>query len=79
MRTRGVSAIMVNSRARAINASLRWLHEEGHMLTQSRIAKLKEMEPVIRAGEGSRDSSRRPRSRLGKWAPSLPGLLLESV
>ena len=45
--SRGVSPITINTYARAINAFLRWLHEEGHCPTLVRIPRLKEPETVV--------------------------------
>jgi len=42
MRTRGVSPITINTYSRAINAFLRWLHEEGHSPAFVQVPRLKE-------------------------------------
>ncbi len=44
---RGVSPITINTYARAINAFLRWLHEEGRSPKLVRIPRLKEPETVV--------------------------------
>src|SRR4029077_9237004 len=45
--SRGVNPITVNTYARAINAFLRWLHEEGRSPKLVRIPRLKEPETVV--------------------------------
>jgi integrase/recombinase XerD len=45
--SRGVSPITINTYARAINAFLRWLHEEGKSPKLVRIPRLKEPETVV--------------------------------
>lgn len=47
MCSRGVSPITINTYARAINAFLRWLHEEGKTPKLARIPRLKEPETVV--------------------------------
>jgi integrase/recombinase XerD len=47
LRESGVSPISCNTYCRAINAYLRWLHEEGHADTLLRIAPLKTEQKVI--------------------------------
>ncbi len=47
MRKRGVRPVTVNTCARAINAFLRWLHQEGHIRDLLRIPRMKEEECVI--------------------------------
>ena len=47
MCSRGVSPITINTYARAINAFLRWLHEEGRALKLVRIPRLKEPETFV--------------------------------
>ncbi|HEY1338436.1 MAG TPA: hypothetical protein VGF59_13050, partial [Bryobacteraceae bacterium] len=42
LRQRGVSAVAVNTYTRAINAFLRWAHDEGHVPERVRIPRLKE-------------------------------------
>jgi len=45
--SRDVSPITINTYARAINAFLRWLHEEGRCPKLVRIPRLKEPEAVV--------------------------------
>jgi site-specific recombinase XerD len=47
MLQRGVSPITINTYARAINAWLRWMHEEGRCDSLVRIPRLKEPETVL--------------------------------
>ena len=47
MCSRGVSPITINTYARAINAFLRWLHEEERSPKLVRIPRLKEPETVV--------------------------------
>jgi integrase/recombinase XerD len=47
MRKRGVRPVTINTYARAINAFLHWIHEEGHTQTMLRIPRLKEEDQVI--------------------------------
>ena len=47
MRTRAVSSITINTYSRAINASLRWLHEEGHSPVLVQVPRLKEEQKVM--------------------------------
>jgi integrase/recombinase XerD len=42
LRDKGVSAVSVNTYARAINAFLKWAHDEGHVPARVRIPRLKE-------------------------------------
>ena len=45
--SRGVKPVTVNTYARAINAFLRSLHDDGHLSTLLRIPKLKEPEVIV--------------------------------
>jgi integrase/recombinase XerD len=47
LRQAGVSATSVNTYLRAVNAFLRWMHNEGHMSEPIRIPKLKEEQKVL--------------------------------
>lgn len=47
MRTRGVSPITINTYSRAINAFLRWLHQEGHSPALVQVPRLKEEQKVM--------------------------------
>ena len=47
LRERGVAPISINTLARALNAYLRWAHDEGHLPARRRIPKLKEEKKVL--------------------------------
>jgi integrase/recombinase XerD len=47
MRQRGVSPVTVNAYTRAINAFLRWGHDEGHLPERVRIPRLKEEMKIL--------------------------------
>ena len=47
LRDDGVSAVSVNTYARAINAFLKWAHDEGHVTTRVRIPRLKEEKTLL--------------------------------
>ncbi len=47
MRTRGVNPITINTYSRAINAFLRWLHQEGHSPVLVQVPRLKEEQKVM--------------------------------
>lgn len=47
LRDRGVTAVSVNTYARAINAFLKWGHEEGHFREVIRIPRLKEEKLIL--------------------------------
>jgi integrase/recombinase XerD len=47
LRQRGVSAVAVNTYTRAINAFLRWGHDEGHLPDRVRIPRLKEEQKIL--------------------------------
>lgn len=47
LRDRGVSPVTVNTYARAINAFLKWAHDEGHVAVRVRIPRLKEEKLIL--------------------------------
>jgi integrase/recombinase XerD len=47
LRDKGVSAVSVNTYARAINAFLKWAHDEGHVPARVRIPRLKEEKTIL--------------------------------
>ena len=47
MRERGVSPVSVNCWGRALNAYLKWAHDEGHLSIRRRIPKLKEEKKIL--------------------------------
>lgn len=47
LRNRNVSPVSINTYARAINAFLKWAHEDGHIQKLTRIPRLKEERKVI--------------------------------
>ena len=47
LRDKGVAAVSVNTYARAVNAFLKWAHDEGHVPAGVRIPRLKEEKTVL--------------------------------
>ena len=81
MRQQGVSAITINSYSRAINAFLRWLHEEGHSAAPVRIPRMKEEQKVIatlRAEQVRRLLEYRPKGLNSTRAWTLATLVLDT-
>ncbi len=79
LRDRGVSATSVNTYARAINAFLRWGHEEGHFAELVRIPRLKQEQKTL-ATFNSSDLKKlvdyKPRNALGTARLHTLSLLL---
>lgn len=81
MCSRGVSPITINTYARAINAFLRWLHEEGKSAKLVRIPRLKEPETVVitfRPEQVQRLIRYRPSYRNQRRAQTIALLILDT-
>src|ERR1051326_5438752 len=69
LRQRGLSAVAVNTYMRAINAFLRWAHDEGHVSERVRIPRLKEEQKILATVVPS------DVDRLLRWKPKSHGAL----
>jgi integrase/recombinase XerD len=79
MRRQGVSAITINTYSRAVNALLRWLHEEGHSTALVAIPRLKEEQkiiPTLTADQTRRLLEYRPKglNNTSAWTVAMPAM-----
>jgi site-specific recombinase XerD len=81
LRGRGVSAISINTYARAINAFLKWACDEGHLSEQTSIPRLKveqKVIPTLRPAQARLIAGWKPRSFGGERLHALLCLLLDT-